>query len=453
MKVKLNFYHLSFAFVILSALRMTLLPEIQLLIFIGFVFYERKVNYRVLLLIITIFCTHFYVIPDAIFRENSSNYPSFYTKSYYSIKILDVFTLLLLTFLIPEIIKNIHKIVYIRYLPTFLFFTSLFGLLFLNINTFAIDQFLFILRSYLLLACIFIISVNLTHDQLVNASKLAIFSWILKMASAIVFVHPNPLYREIFGFNGIIYFAGDEYLNIPLYLCIIMVIRGLNTNFFKMYVVTFIVLILIILAQRKGGFPILMVFLLTIYSFQRNIYLLGLGIKFYIFTYSILIFLFLLYLKILVDEPLILLAFNDYNTLTITSLKSYQNLLNGNSFSGLLGISPFGKYEIIGLPVWADHFMSFGKEVGEKYRYQFWSFPFGRALLNSGIFGVIIILIYYIKSFKFPLPLFYVITSAFAITYYENLTPVSSICFGILFALLYKLSSKEKNSTDIAIKD
>lgn len=440
-----KFYYIGVVFVILSGLRVPFLPELQLVIFCAYVIYTRKINFRIVLLLSTILCTHHYVIPDFVYRADGSDYPSIYTRAYGGIKLLDILVCVVFSLSLPLFIRrNILKILYIKGLPTILLFTSFTGIFFLAKQEFAVDQALFIIRSYLLFFAIFIICVTLTKKQFLELSKLVIFCWVLKMVIAILIPHPHPLARPILGFNGIIFFAGDEYMSLPLYFAIILVIRGMNANFTMVYRMLFLILILTMVAQRKGALQILLPFIALVWCHQHK-FKFGTGIlKFYYVISAFIVFLFLLNIDYITSDPLILLAFNEYSTFATISIDSLDYLYKTNPLGFLFGISPFGKYEIIGLPVEMDHMMSFGKEVGEVFRYQFWSFPLSRCILNVGLIGFIYVLAYYFKACRYKAFVFFLIISAISICYYTNLTPVMAFAQGIVFAFLYNQMSQNR---------
>lgn len=442
-----KFYYIGFAFVILSGLRVPFLPELQLIILAISVLYTRKLDFRIILLLATILCTHHYVIPDFVYRADGSDYPSIYTRAYGGVKILDVLVCFVFALSLPLFIRrNILKIFYMKGLPNILLFTSFIGIFFLSHQEVAVDQALFIIRSYLLFFAIFIICVALTKEQFLELSKLIIFCWILKMVIAILIPHSHPLARSILGFNGIIFFAGDEYMSLPLYFAIILVIRGMNANFSKIYIMLFFILLLTMIAQRKGALQILLPFTALVWCYQHKSKL-GIGIlKFYYVLSAFILFFFLLNIKQLTSDPLILLAFREYSAFAEISIDSLEFLYKTNPLGFIFGISPFGKYEIIGLPAEMDHMMSFGKEVGEVFRYQFWSFPLGRCILNVGLIGFIYVLFYYFKACKYSAFIFFLIISSISICYYTNLTPVMAFAQGIVFAFLYNQMSKHRNN-------
>lgn len=449
MVLKINFFIIAFFFALCSSLRIPFIPEFQLVLLICYTFKRKKIDYQVIMLLATILCTHHYVIPDSIFREDGASYPSIYTRAYGGLKILDLLVVFLFSMSFTKFFsRNILRLLYIKGLPSFFLLTSLVGILFLNKETFAKDQFLFIMRSYLLFFVLFIQTVDFNKDQYLKLSKLVIFSWTLKMLLAILVPHVHPLYRTIFGLNGIIFFAGDEYMTLPFFFAIIMCIKGKSLNIKKMIKILLFIFVLTLIAQRKGGVPIFISFFLLIWFHYKECRLGGFFLKLYYVAYTFIMFLFLYYIDYIFSDSLILLAFGEYSTLANVAVDSICNIFNHNLGEFILGISPFGKYEIINLPSLLDHFMSFGKEVGEKFRYQFWSFPLGRCLLNVGFAGFLVSIYYHFKAMKWSLPKFFMIISAIPVCYYSNLTPVTAFAMGILFSFLYNESKTHSNKTN-----
>ena len=63
-----KFFFLAVLFAFLSAIRVPYLPEFQLLLIIITTLLYGKVNKNIMFLIVTVFCTHHYVIPDFLYR-------------------------------------------------------------------------------------------------------------------------------------------------------------------------------------------------------------------------------------------------------------------------------------------------------------------------------------------------------------------------------------------------
>ena len=434
-------------FSFLSSLRIiSFLPEFQFLLVILWTIKNKGINFHVLILITIILCSHHYAVPDAVFREDSGGYPSIYTKALGPIKILDLFVLFLFIMSLNKI-PNLIKIIQIRSLPVILLFTSLFGLLFYFRLHLVDNTILYLIRSYLLIFFIFINCINLKKEHVAKLAILAIIAWTSKMFFAILFPHPHPWYRTILGYDGIMYFAGDEYMYIPIYLSIIIYTFKEQLNFKSVRNVILIVLLLALIAQRKGSINILIPFLLMIYFYYRGNSFFTYILKIYYIFSTLVIFIFLLYEDILINNQLINLAFLEYHLLAQSSLDSIINFLQGPFWHSIWGISPIGKIEIINLPKYVDGFMAFGEEVGERFRYQLWSFPYGRCILNAGIFGVIVYFLYYIKNIKCSAPTFYIIISTFPFCIYANITPVFALSLGLALAFLY-LNQESEHEND-----
>lgn len=427
---------------LLSSLRIPILPELEFGLFVLYTIKKRGLDYDGLIFLFLILCTHHYAIPDAVFREDASSYPSIYTKQIGAIKILDL--LIVYLFIISyKYYDRILKVFSIKSLPTVLLITSFFGFISPSRLHLSSDIFLFIARSYLLILTIFINSIHFSKKQFSTLAYLAVVCWISKMIFSILFPHPHPWYREILGYNGIMYFAGDEYMYIPAYLAIIVYIFRDKIVYKKTLRILFLTLLLVIIAQRKGGIPILFSFILLVsFYYHKNTFLSNCLKVYYVFS-GLIIFLFLLFIDHLVNDELILLAFSEYHILSKVSWDSFINLFSsGGIWSGFWGITPFGKYEVIGLPNIADHFMAWGTEVGEKYRYQLWVFPFGRCIMNAGLWGWLIFLLYYIKIFRYQLPLFFLTISCFVFCIYGNITPVCALSIGFSLAFIYNVQNR-----------
>lgn len=444
---RINYYYVGFLFAFLSSIRLPFLPEFQLILFIVTIVYDKKISFNAILFLATILCTHHYVVPDFVLRFNSAEYPSIYTRAYGGIKLLDILVVLLFIVSLPLFIKrNVLKIFYIKGLPTILFVLAYLGANYLNSYHFALDQSLFIIRSYILFLSIFILCLNFSSKQYYNLSRLIIFCWIIKMTFAILIPHPHPLWRSILGIDGAIFFAGDEYLTIPYYLCILILInKKIQFKTIKKCIIC--VFLLTMIAQRKGAIPVLIGFyLIVLFYHNKNIFGTLLMKMYYVFN-SIFIYLFLYNVPYIFSDPLIILAFDEYSNFAHIAIDSLKELCNTDIYNFLCGITPFGKYEIINLPSYMDHEMSFGKEVGEAFRYQFWSFPFDRCILNTGLIGFILYLGYRIYAIKYNLIYMFLLMSSMSVCYYYNMTPVSAFAMGITYAFLYNYQKSiyEKN--------
>lgn len=432
-----RYYIIAIIFAICSSARIPFLPEFQFFLLLCSIMHYKKINYNVILLLTTILCTHHYVIPDSTYRFLSDSYPSIYTRSYGAIKIFDLLVIIVFLFSVKKM-KYLLSLFSYKRLPGILLVTSFIGCVFLSHETFAKDQFLFLSRNYLFFISIFLSTYHFNKRQFIVLSKLAILAWITKMIFAILIPHPHPLFREILGFDGIIFFAGDEYLTIPYYLMILLLL-DVNMNMKKIFCAVSFVLLLTIIAQRKGGISVLLPFLLLCYAYYHKKRLLGNIVKCYYIVSSALIFLFLSFPSKLIENDLLLLAFEEYSNLAQVSYDSVRNIFNNNLYEALFGISPFGKYEIIGLEPIYDHPFSYGEEVGERFRYMLWSFPLGRCILNVGIIGFILVVFKMLCSARLNIPMFYLTITAIPVCYYYNLTPVLAFAMGIIFSVMISL--------------
>jgi hypothetical protein len=274
-------------------------------------------------------------------------------------------------------------------------------------------------------------------EQLRTLSYIAVISWVSKMCFAIIIPAQHPMYRSIFGYDGIIYFAGDEYMFIPVYLTVIIYSYGKSFNYKQIRNIICLAFFLGLVAQRKGVVTVFIPFLFLVYGYWRENKIIISFSKIYYVLSSLILFIFLFIENKIIHNKLFNLAFYEYHTLSIVSVDSILNLIKTNFSMFLFGITPFGKYEIINLPSFADHFMAFGNETGEKYRYALWSFPYGRLILNTGIIGSIIYLYYLIKSARYSSPIFFIIISSIGFCIIDNITPVNALSLGISLAVLY----------------
>ena len=297
----------------------------------------------------------------------------------------------------------------------------------------------FSIRSYLLIFAIFLLAVNLTKCELVTISKLIIFCWSIKMLFSIIIPHKYPLFRNILGYDGIIYFAGDEYLTIGIYISIIFIFSyRKNLSYLRYFLIINFIFALTLIAQRKGALPYFTIIncLLFIYFFLNyKIIHKVFNVLLIIYAFTAFIFLWI----ILPNLPdIIQHALQEYKALSSSALDS---LLNLSLFQLTFGITPFGKYELINLPSIFDHKMSFGNEVGEIYRYKLWTVPHGRLLLNVGLIGFIYVNYYLIsKSITQNIFVFYLVFAFIPFFYFASITPVTAVA--IAFALLVFLKHK-----------
>lgn len=398
----------------------------------------RGIKKPVLFIIIAILCTHLYAIPDFTYRFAASEYPSIYTRAIGGIKLIDIFTVVLFLFSILHL-KKLKFLLSLGYFPFILLISSFFGFLFFTSLSFDYQMLFFIARSYMLIIIFFLQTVSIEKDEIIVLSKIAIFSWITKMFFSIVFVHPNPLYREIFGIKGIIYFAGDEYLSLGIYVCSILILMQKETIKYKYFVFTLLfAFILALIAQRKSSVPYFILLFILLWIEHRDKH------KFFkLFNFSLVInewaaFLFIYIVVMQINSPLLKLAFLEMANLVNSTIESLKHLWNTNIIESLFGITPIGKYEIRNLPIEFDHEMAFGKEVGQKFRYMIWGLPFGRILLNIGLLGFIYLHFNIIRNVNRLRPnVFYLYFCILPIFTYSIITPVMAIASGIGLASLY----------------
>lgn len=426
----------SFSF--LSSLRIEFLPEIQffLILFSAFAFYKYPGKFA--FVVISVLCSHHYVIPDALFRFSSENYPSIYTKSYASFKLLDGIVVVCAMYS-GRWIPSLKRLIDLRKFPSLLIFFSFFGLLYIDHTRFAFDSFFFIARSVLLTLSVYLIASRLSNFDMISICKLAVVAWISKMLFSIIIPHDNPLYRTIFGFEGIIYFAGDEYLSLGFYAASLILLyssSGLRPERFFLIGSMLLALILALLAQRKGAVPyFFIVFFLFFLSFRIKSMLWD---RFFNFALIINLFAAFVFVSLIVPmlDDLTKLAFLEYSALSQSALSSVLAL---NPLEFWCGVSAFGKYELLDLPEAFDHSMSFGKEVGQQFRYQLWTIPGGRLILNVGMMGGLYFALYVLYAgIRFSSVVFYQLLGVSSVFYLSSISPVSALAMGVSLSVLVR---------------
>jgi len=445
-------------FALISSLRVPYLPVFQFALIIMACLVNNGINFKVLVLLVIVLCTHHFAVPDSALRFDSDAYPSIYTLRIGPFKVLDMLVVFLAFVSVHKLVYRFFDFIKIRSIPVILLLLSFIG--FVNFPQLHLTEptFIFyIIRSYLIVAIIFVNCRKLTKEEFRALAYIAVVSWISKMCFAILFPHPHPLYRQILGINGIIFFAGDEYMYIPVYVAIIVHTYEKNFHAKQYKQVRNMILfsfILAIIAQRKGAISVLIPFLVLICCYYKRSTILTGCIKLYYLFSSTLIFSFLIIEDIIINNKLVKLAFLEYHTLADVSVKSIFYLIQNNLFGFLLGITPFGRYEIIDLPSFADHAYSFGEEAGEQYRYTLWSFPFGRVILNCGLIGLIIYFVFSCKAMRKNAPLFFIITSTFIFCTVGGISPVNALNLGMSLALLFqeRRSCTSHSCNEIAIK-
>jgi hypothetical protein len=433
---------------LLSSLKIYFLPEFELTILILLFFYRNNMLFGSALIIIL--CSHHYVIPDEVYRFDSSSYPSIYTKKIGIIKIIDLVTVLF--FLYSLTISKVKSLfdyrVNLNYPIILLLFCFLASMTYPIVNQ-NFDLLFFNLRNLILVISSFLLYNSLSISQISTISFLACYSWISKMFFSILLPADNPLYREIFGFKWNIYFAGDEYLTLGVYFISILFLKTISKtdiNYTKL--IKFLILISLILAlvaQRKGALIYFFVIFILVHLNSRSKFIIYQNLLILLLPLST--FLFLLFVLPLTPDY-IRIAFFDQSGLLNSSIESIYNIFNNNIWHSLYGIGPYSMYEVKGLDVLLDNDMAFGSEVGNTYRYMIWSLPFGRLFLNVGLFGSLIYFYFLIKNLKKPPYFFYLYTLTIPIFFLENLSPVTSLSIGFSFVIISKYynSLQNKNS-------
>ena len=453
MHIKLPWFIITgILFSLLSSLRVPFLPEAQVFtLFVSFLFGAKFRAYS-LAILVCILCTHHYVIPDVLYRLDSTEYPSIYTRSYGGVKILDLLTIILFLVSLPNI-YSLKKIFLSRRAPLILIFLSFVGLLSVPFEQQAFGNYLFVLRSFILTLAIYMLFSKIDIVDIQKLSFLAIFCWVSKMFFSILIPHENPMYREIFGIQWNIYFAGDEYLTLGIFSSTIIYLTHkkysgvkpipLNLIWPKVKILLFTALVLALVAQRKGAIPYFAIVFFVFYIEKKFIN----SSNHLIFNAAILstnwmTTIFLLAIAPLLPEIYQLLFFENSNLLD-ASLSSMRYLAATDPIHFTFGLGPAGLYEIKDLLPINDHQTSFGNEVGNTFRYQVWSLPYGRLILNTGVVGFITYNLYMLSLLRARISIYYLYSSIFTIFYFTNFTPPMAFAFGIAFAAIYTTPKKD----------
>jgi hypothetical protein len=435
---------------LLSSLKLFFLPELELVILFIIMFYRDKMLFAVALVIIL--CSHHYVIPDEVYRFDSTSYPSIYTKKIGPTKILDIVTIIFFLFSITffNFKLNSFSKINLNY-PFILLLFCFAGIITTPILNQNFDLLFFNIRNLLLLISTYLLLKNLDLIQIKTISFVAISCWLSKMIFSIIFPASNPLYREIFGITWNIYFAGDEYLTLGVYFISILLLNkisnvnnfGKEINVLKLLII--VSLITALISQRKGA----LIYFFTIYilvnynkkskfSILQNIFILFLPFS---------TFLFLIFILPLFSD-LINLVFFDQSGLLDSSIESINYIFNFDFFHFIFGIGPYSLYEIKGLNDILDNEMAFGAEVGNKFRYMIWSLPFGRLFLNVGLFGSFIYLFYLFKNLQKPPSYFYLYSISLPVFFLENISPVTALSIGFAFVVMSKYNKLIKSENN-----
>lgn len=435
-------YFCAFVFLFLGAVNFSFTPEIQVtLILLLLVINVSPLS--LILILISILCTSTYAIPDSVLRIESYNYPSIYTKDIiFGLKGIDIISVMLIFFSFKKIplLKN-AKINYNLLLLFMLFFVTIFSTV---INVFFghndYSYLMFNVRGIILCTAIFFMLLSLSITDKIGVLFFAMTCWILKMIFMILFPTDNVIQRDVFGFTWYIFFAGDEYLSFGVICATIIILsKKVGYEFFsinrkKCFQYCCIALALALISQRKGAIPyFFIVFIMIMLSSLRYKYTWRAFIPF-LFVYVSLNMIIFGFIYPVMPEIYKVLFF-EYNNLYSSALSSLGYIYNNSPLQFIVGIGVAGLYKIINLSSVSDNVFSFGKEVGEIYRYAIWNLPFDRLLLNSGIIGLFIVFIISFRSFVTRLQpeKFYIIVALVPLFSCYNLNPISVLFFA--FAL------------------
>jgi len=432
---KIIFFSISAS--LLSSLRINFLPEIEVLLLTFLFFLGNRFLFGAILVIIL--CSHHYVIPDAVLRFDSSDYPSIYTKKIGVVKIFDIIVILLFLFVLFKTrISRSYNFSFSKSYPYILLLFCLFGILITPFARQDLNLFFFSFRNVMIIISIYFLFSNFNFSELKLISYIAISSWISKMFFSILIPAENPLYRMIFGAEWNVYFAGDEYLSLGIYFISLLLLNELlkinNKNTISFINrLAFVSLILALISQRKGALIYFgLIFLIINFYNKKSLFFL-INVIILVIPLSTFIFLFLI-LPMLPDQ--LSLLFFDQLGLLNSSIESLYHIQKTELFNFIFGIGPFSLYEIKGLDSIFDNSMAFGSEVGSNFRFMIWSLPFGRLFLNVGLFGGVIYLFYLVRNINKPPAYFYIYSSILGIFFFENISPVSALSFGFSFVII-----------------
>jgi len=430
---------LAFFFAFLSSLRLPFLPEFQAIVIVGLIFLGRAKTFNFLALLVIFFCSHHYVIPDVIMRMDPAQYPSIYTAAHGPLKVFDIIVIALLVASVPYL-PRLRYVYLSKRFPGVLLWIGLLGACFYPSSHQNVNNGLFLARSILFTLSIYLLVSQLESKQVSQLAYIAIIAWTAKMFFSIIFVADHPMYRQVFGMDGIIYFAGDEYLSLGVYVASIIVLSRLagdtrSVKWALLFLLMSTALFLSLLAQRKGAPSYFLIVFLMMAIERYNIKSMKLPLNLLILLSPWATFLFLLIILPQADV-LIRAAFFEYSNLLDSALSSLYHLAQTRPHNAFLGIGPAGMYEIINLHSINDHQTSFGKEVGERYRYAIWSIPYTRLILNVGALGFVLAVVYLISAIRMPVASFYLYSAALIFFYIGNITPPAAVSLGIAFVVL-----------------
>lgn len=428
-------YVMGIVAALISAQKFQYLPELQLIVIatVALVFFNRP--YYFLATAVIVLSTHFYAVPDIVYRFNSSDYPSIYTKNIGNIKVLDILIVILFVY---GLAKSIRTIPMPLIAPTMSFgFLGFFSMILLPSEQVEYRMALFQIRNLLLVIGVYLISVKVGKERLLRLCFLALFCWISTMIFAIIFPAENPLYRDFFGYNWNIYFAGDEYLSFGIYaasasvLARDLLLKGVNV---RMLLLAAVALVLALFSQRIGSLQYFFVVFLVLSLSSAKRW--GQRIaKLVIVLPSFGIILLYPFVDLFSNVSA---TFDAYGQLLVSGAQSWVHLLKEAPGFAVFGLGFAGKYEIIGLSDYLDNPFAFGSEVGEQYRYAVWGLPFGRILFGAGLLGylfVLIFIVYYLVS-NTPPDRYYLLMVGLSLIVLAGLTPVSAVPLGLALGVL-----------------
>jgi hypothetical protein len=449
-----QYYFLALLFVFLSSLRIQYLPEIQLLLFIASLIFIR--NKKIIaFILITILCSHFYAIPDVYYRFNSHEYPSIYTKNIIaSIKGIDIIAVVLFIFSYQKILNliNLIKIPLPWILSLIAILASFFSyIIFPELDAFYARGYLYLVRNILLVLGFYLLTYKLNQNHLKQIAWLASFSWVMKMVFAILFPSENLWIRESTLDRtelSTMYFAGDEYIVIPLYVGVILALveKKNKLDYILLFSIVIAVTVLALIADRRSVIGISVFMIAAIFIKKIDNKKLDMIASFLIFIISAFTAAFFLLFCVQFLPLSAQIAFKVNQYLLSSAIDSVIFNLTKNPITLMFGLGADVPYEIINLNSIVDNEYAWGDKTGSAYRVALWYFPFGRLILNVGVIGAFLYLRYLCRIFvKYDFITCYLLFTASGLTILNSPTPVNAIAMGLgLSALSFKFANKRQ---------
>lgn len=397
---------------------------------------SKSIIFVALSILLITFFGNFVAPMDNTLRFDS-DYPSLHTLSMFGgFKTIDLMMVILGVVIFLKVISRAVVVpVNISFVVLLIFLVL--GFCFASIGqsslVYDVKYMFFVLRGLLLFFAIYVLLGTLDKVQLKFILRLAIFTCISLMFFAHVIHAETPMRRELFGFNVIVAFAGDEYGSIGVLLAAILLLDIRDKKF--CYFVILACFVLAIFAGRKASVPYFFFVLLMVFFSHSKSDTLALPQKAIILSEHLYITLGLLVIKALDYLPLNLAFYESMGILDPT-LDSLGQLFNSDWKFYLLGIGPFTKYPLWGLNSLFDHPFAFGLDAGELYKIKLWFFPFERAFLNFGFFIPCVFIIKKLFLEKHSSASFYISLYGFYLFFFNAVSVVMCLSLSLAFAAM-----------------